>query len=73
MKEEVPNKIPYLEEMSSFLGATNKNMIKDCEPAKDKNKQKMKDFGSILENLNTKLNNYIECNRLEDTYRNFKL
>jgi hypothetical protein len=31
------------------------------------------DIGSIIDNLNSKLSNYIQTNNLEDTYRKFKL
>ena len=56
-----PNKSPYLE-MPSVIALS---------PGKEKVKNK--DLGSVIESLNNKLNNYIEFNKLEDTYRRFKL
>ena len=63
-----PNKSPYLE-MPSIIDPNATSPTKDRLYAVSRNK----DLGSVIENLNNKLNNYIEFNHLEETYRTFKL
>lgn len=63
-----PRRSPYLE-MPSLPGEHEKSMGMEMKGGGDEKS----DIGNIIDNLNSKLSNYIQTNNLEDTYRKFKL